>query len=168
MFAFARAPPAKEDVGAGIGEPLGETGETLGPPGLDRSGRGDPRVHRDPGATPALREQGLDSDPAVRRVLSDLAVEVMEVEMYALRVLDALQRGQTGVVEAAANKVFQSEVCQRIARSAFDFGGPEALTNGARVNTLWRQSLWETIGGGTSEMMRSLVARRGLGLGGRS
>ena len=115
-----------------------------------------------------VREQGLDSDPAVRRALSDLAVEVMEVEMFALRVLDAMQCGRPGVVEAAANKVFQSEVCQRIARSAFDFGGPEALVEVARVNTLWRQSLWETIGGGTSEVMRGVVARHGLGLGGRN
>ena len=88
--------------------------------------------------------------------------------MHGLRVLDAMLRGRPGVVEAAANKVFQTEVCQRIARAAFDLGGPEALVNSARVNTLWRQSLWETIGGGTSEVMRGMVARHGLGLGGRS
>ena len=88
--------------------------------------------------------------------------------MHGLRVLDAMLRGRPGVVEAAANKVFQSEVCQRIARAAFDFGGPEALADSARVNTLWRQSLWETIGGGTSEVMRGVVAKQGLGLGGRN
>ena len=101
-------------------------------------------------------------------MILDEGVEVLEVEMFALRVLDAMQCGRPGVVEAAANKVFQSEVCQRIARSAFDFGGPEALVDVARVNTLWRQSLWETIGGGTSEVMRGVVARHGLGLGGRN
>ncbi len=40
--------------------------------------------------------------------------------------------------------------------------------HGARVELLWRQSLWETIGGGTTEVMRGVVARQGLGLGGRS
>ena len=30
---------------------------------------------------------------------------------------------------------------------------------------LWRQSLWETIGGGTSEIMRGVVAKSALGLG---
>ena len=47
-----------------------------------------------------------------------------------------------------------------------DLGGPEALGSGSRLELLWRQSLWETIGGGTSEVMRSLVARHARGLGG--
>jgi hypothetical protein len=115
-----------------------------------------------------LRGRGLLDDPALRRALSELAAQVFEVEMHGLRVLDAMLRGRPAVVEAAANKVFQTEVCQRIARTALEFGGPEALADDARVNTLWRQSLWETIGGGTSEVMRGVVAKQGLGLGGRS
>jgi alkylation response protein AidB-like acyl-CoA dehydrogenase len=115
-----------------------------------------------------LKERGLGCDAAAHRMLSELAAQVFEVEMHGLRVLDAMLRGRPGVVEAAANKVFQSEVCQRIAQAAFDLGGPDALADDARVNTLWRQSLWETIGGGTSEVMRGVVARQGLGLGGRS
>jgi alkylation response protein AidB-like acyl-CoA dehydrogenase len=71
-------------------------------------------------------------------------------------------------VEAAANKVIHTTVCQEIARAALDFGGPDALVCGERVELLWRQSLWETIGGGTSEVMRGVVARHALGLGGRS
>jgi alkylation response protein AidB-like acyl-CoA dehydrogenase len=78
-----------------------------------------------------------------------------------------MQKGQPGVVEAAANKVAQSVVCQNIARAALDLGGPEALVEGTFVEHLWRQSMWETIGGGTSEIMLSVVARQGLGLSGR-
>ena len=69
-------------------------------------------------------------------------------------------------MEAAANKVAHTVVCQEIARAVVDFGGPEALLDGARPALLWRQSLWETIGGGTSEVMRGVVARQALGLGG--
>jgi hypothetical protein len=115
-----------------------------------------------------VRERGLAADPFVRRTLADLAVEALEVEAHALRVLDAMQRGRPAVVEAAANKVVHSLACQKIARAALDFGGPEALVHGARVELLWRQSLWETIGGGTSEVMRGVVAKQGLGLAGRS
>jgi alkylation response protein AidB-like acyl-CoA dehydrogenase len=114
-----------------------------------------------------VRGQGLAGDAAVRRTLSELAARVYEVEMHGLRVLDAMLRGRPGVVEAAANKVFQTDVCQAIARAALDFGGPAALADDARVNTLWRQSLWESIGGGTSEIMRGVVARQALGLAGR-
>jgi alkylation response protein AidB-like acyl-CoA dehydrogenase len=114
------------------------------------------------------RGHGLERDPRVRAVLADLAVRVAEAEASGLRVLDAMMRGMGAAVEAAANKVIHTVVCQEIARAALDFGGPAALVSGERVELLWRQSLWETIGGGTSEVMRGVVARQALGLGGRS
>ena len=79
-----------------------------------------------------------------------------------------MQRGRPGVVEAAANKIVNTLVSQKIARAAMDFGGPHALVEGSRVELLWRQSMWETIGGGTSEIMRGVVARQALGLGARA
>ena len=78
--------------------------------------------------------------------------------------LDAIQRGEAGVVEAAGNKLAGSEACQRIARAAVELGGAEALVRGTTIEFLWRQSISETIGGGTSEVMRGVVARLGLGL----
>ena len=114
------------------------------------------------------RDQGLERDPLARRSFAELSVQVLEVEMHALRVLDAMRRGQPGAVEAAANKVIHTIACQNVARAALDLGGPEALVHGTRVELLWRQSLWETIGGGTSEVMRGVVARHGLGLDARS
>ena len=115
-----------------------------------------------------VREVGLDQDPGVRRTLAGLAVEVLEAEMHGLRVLEAVQNGRPGIAEAAANKVAHTVLCQKIARAALDFGAPEALARGTAVEFLWRQSLWETIGGGTSEVMRGVVARQQLGLGGRT
>jgi hypothetical protein len=126
------------------------------------------RVRRDLEEVVAwARERDLVTDPHVRRTLADLAVRVEEAEIWGLRVLDAMQKGRDAAVEAAANKVVHTLACQEIARAAMAFGGPETLVDGSRVNTLWRQSLWETIGGGTTEIMRSIVARQGLGLGGR-
>jgi alkylation response protein AidB-like acyl-CoA dehydrogenase len=114
-----------------------------------------------------LRASGRDRDPLVRRGLAELAVAVLEAEALALRVVELTQAGRSAVVEAAANKVLHTELCQEIAARAFAWGGAEALVAGARVQQLWLQSLWETIGGGTSEVMRGVVARQGLGLGGR-
>jgi alkylation response protein AidB-like acyl-CoA dehydrogenase len=114
-----------------------------------------------------VRERGLEHDPRVRERQAELAVTALEVEMHALRVLDAMQRGRSGAVEAAASKVVHTRACQEIARWAFDLGGVASLCDDVRVGTLWRQSLWETIGGGTTEIMRGVVARQGLGLGGR-
>jgi alkylation response protein AidB-like acyl-CoA dehydrogenase len=111
-----------------------------------------------------VRARGLASDPLARRALADLSVRVLECEAHALRVLDAMLHGRPAAVEAAANKVSHTEVAQEIAQTALELGGPEALIAGSGPDVLWRQSLWETIGGGTSEIMRSVVARQGLGL----
>ncbi|MCH7708563.1 MAG: acyl-CoA dehydrogenase family protein [Myxococcales bacterium] len=115
-----------------------------------------------------VKQNGLDGDPRVRHRLAELAAEVHQADALGLSVLDVMQRGRPGIAEAAANKVFQSIACQNIARAVMDFGGPEALVAGGRVELLYRQSMWETIGGGTSEIMRSVVAKQALGLAGRT
>jgi alkylation response protein AidB-like acyl-CoA dehydrogenase len=111
-----------------------------------------------------VRGRGLAGDPLARRTLADLSVRVLECEVHALRVLDAMLHGRSDAALAAANKVAHTEAAQEIARAALELGGPEALLAGSRPDVLWRQSLWETIGGGTSEIMRGVVARHGLGL----
>lgn len=114
-----------------------------------------------------LVEEGRAADPVVRYQLAGLAVQVREAELLALQVVALAGQGRDTAVAAAANKVFHTELCQRLARAAFEWGGPEVLVHGSRVQLLWLQSLWETIGGGTSEVMRSVVAKQGLGLAGR-
>ncbi len=108
---------------------------------------------------------GFTRDAAVRSRLGALAADVREAEMHGLRVLDAMAHGRDAAAAAAANKVVHSLTCQSIARAAMDFGGEHALVEGERPELLWRLSLWETIGGGTTEVMRSVVARQALGLG---
>jgi len=142
-----------------LGEALADERHIQFPPG---------RVARDFEDVVAwVRERGLAGDPDVRRSLAELAVDVLEVEAHALRVLDAMQKGRSGAVEAAASKIAHTLVCQRIARAAFAWGGPEPLVAGSPIQLLWLQSLWETIGGGTTEIMRGIVARQALGLSGR-
>ena len=106
-----------------------------------------------------FREQGRGGDPLVRAALAELENEVEAAEALALRVLAEMEAGGDAAVSAAANKVFHTELCQRIARTAVALGGEPALIRGAPPEILYRQSLWETIGGGTSEIMRSVVAR---------
>jgi alkylation response protein AidB-like acyl-CoA dehydrogenase len=111
-----------------------------------------------------VRAHDLAGDPVVRHHLADLAVEVAEVQALTLEMLQAVQDGRSAVVEAASNKLWGSEVCQRIARLATDLGAPEALERDTELEFLWRQTMSETIGGGTSEIMRGLIARNALGL----
>jgi len=112
------------------------------------------------------RESGRDREPIVRDRLADLAVGLAEVQALALVMLAAVEAQVPAVVEAACNKLAGSELAQRIARTAMDLAAPEALVRGTWLEFLWRQSLCETIGGGTSEIMRGLITRVALGLGG--
>jgi alkylation response protein AidB-like acyl-CoA dehydrogenase len=143
-----------------MGEALADERHIQFPPG---------RVRRDLEEVVAwAKRSGLWGDASARARLVDLAVEVAEVEVLGLQVLDAMRRGKPAAVEAAANKVRHTLVCQRVARAALELGGAAALADGERVQTLWRQSIWETIGGGTSEIMRGVVAKQALGLSGGS
>lgn len=114
-----------------------------------------------------LRRHELHRDPVVRHQLSELAVDLAEVEVLALDMVAAVEAGRPAVVEAACNKLAGSELSQRIARLAGDLGAPEAIVRGPMLEFLWRQSISETIGGGTSEIMRGVIARAGLGLAAR-
>jgi alkylation response protein AidB-like acyl-CoA dehydrogenase len=113
-----------------------------------------------------LRAHRRANDPICRRRLAELAVEADEVEVHALQVLDTMLKGRSAVVAAATSKIAHTLACQNIAMAAMEFGAPAALIIGERPELLWRISLWETIGGGTTEVMRGVIARQGLGLGG--
>ncbi|MFE2374538.1 acyl-CoA dehydrogenase family protein [Streptomyces sp. NPDC059398] len=107
---------------------------------------------------------GLGHDPVVRRRLSDLAVKVAEVEALGLALLGDIISGEPSAVPAAYHKLAGTLLTQDIARSAMEFGSSEALVKETDVEFMWRQAILETIGGGTSEMMRGLIARQAFGL----
>lgn len=107
---------------------------------------------------------GLDRDPVVRERLAELAVDVLECQAHALRVLTAQGDDVRASIAAAANKRASTDTIQAIARAAMDFGIPAALTTAAPIEQLWRQTLEESLGGGTTEIMTSIIARQGLGL----
>ena len=104
-------------------------------------------------------------DPIVRATIAELAVELAEVEALSLLMLardPARRRGRCrgGVQQAGRQRVRPADrprrgrpVRRRRPRTRYADG------------FLWRQSVSETIGGGTSEVMRGLVARVALGLG---
>lgn len=140
-----------------LGEALADERHVQFPPG---------RLRRDLDEIAALAcERGLARDAVARRTLADLVVRVAEAEAHALRVLDAMLHGRSATAAAAANKVAHTDAAQAIARAALELFGAEGFVAGAPPEFLWRQSLWESIGGGTSEIMRGVVAKSRLGLG---
>ncbi len=106
---------------------------------------------------------GRDRDPVVRAALLDLAVQVFEAEAQALPMLNP----DATAAQAASNKLTHTRVLQAIARTAMDFGADALLAENG-VERLWRQTMTETIGGGTTQIMEGIVARQRLNLGPRT
>ncbi|WP_321808831.1 acyl-CoA dehydrogenase family protein [Burkholderia sp. BCC1993] len=114
----------------------------------------------------------LSDDPVVRREIARLATDVETAKMLQRRVLAAACKGGVPAVEAAMCKLYSTELGQRLADFALDTLGAEALlrngADGAIAEGKWehsyRATVVDTIGGGSSEVQKNIIARRGLEL----
>jgi alkylation response protein AidB-like acyl-CoA dehydrogenase len=105
----------------------------------------------------------------------ELADRFIETEISILlshRVASMQAKGILPNYEASINKLYGSELAQRIARTASKLGGlfgqlgpesPYAPLTG-RIERMYRIQVGSTLAGGTSEIQRSIIAQRGLGL----
>lgn len=121
----------------------------------------------------ASREgQPLSDDPTVRRDVARFATEVETAKMLQRRVVGEASKGRVPAVEAAMYKVFSTRLGQQITDFVLDLLGPTGLlrhgAEGAVDNGVWEHFFQttplDTIGGGTSEVQKNIIARRGLGL----
>jgi alkylation response protein AidB-like acyl-CoA dehydrogenase len=108
--------------------------------------------------------RGLLRDPVVADRLGDLHVRAEVLRLTAYRGLTATEKyGQPGP-EGSLTKWMWSDTNQRLARMAADLLGPEALIAG----TAWSHELLRTPGnsieGGTTEILKNILAERVLGL----
>ena len=110
-------------------------------------------------------DTGRASDSAVRGQLADIVADIDLVEAGCRELVRATsQRGDTSVA-AARQKLIGTELMQRMARLPSECGDPGAVVAGSPFSLLWRQSILETIAGGTTQIMRDMIARRTLDLG---
>jgi 3-oxocholest-4-en-26-oyl-CoA dehydrogenase alpha subunit len=110
------------------------------------------------------RDCGAIDDAAIGERLRDLIVDVEEVEVAALETLALTEAGRDSTGPAARVKLLGSQASQAIARCAFDAGFVSATDRDGDLAHLWRESVMETIAGGTSEIMRGVLARSELGM----
>jgi len=116
--------------------------------------------------------QPLAEDPVIRQRLAQLAIEVEVAWCLSYRVATTQSRHEIPGPESPANKVFTSEMIQRLAQVGMQMMG---LYGQLAFNTKWAPlkgkierlyltSIASTIAGGTSEIQRNIIAERGLGL----
>jgi alkylation response protein AidB-like acyl-CoA dehydrogenase len=119
-----------------------------------------------------IKKNGNGNDPLIRQKLADLAIEIKSARLFALRVAWMLDRGKIPNYEASMLKMVVSEIEQDLVQTAMQIFGPYGqLQKGSRWAPLdgkfewrYRDSLEALITRGTSEIMRNIIAQRGLGL----
>jgi alkylation response protein AidB-like acyl-CoA dehydrogenase len=122
--------------------------------------------------TTSRRGIPLARDPVVRRQLAELATDIEVLRLLFYRTGWMIQEGLPTPYESALGKVLADETGQKLAAVGMELLGLYGpLTAGSRwvalrgrVQHLYQTSLGHTIAGGTSEVLRSTVATRGLGL----
>jgi alkylation response protein AidB-like acyl-CoA dehydrogenase len=110
--------------------------------------------------------------PGVRHRLAELKIEFEVGRMLSYRVASLQAQGRIPNQEASMSKLYGSELQQRLARSAVEIMGLSGqLLPGSkwaplagRVAEYYLASVSTTVAAGTSEIMRNIIAIRGLGL----
>ncbi|GAA1025428.1 MULTISPECIES: acyl-CoA dehydrogenase family protein [Amycolatopsis] len=109
--------------------------------------------------TAMLRRRGLDRDPVARDRVARVWIEVAGVRAAAHRVAGAEPGPEASIV-----KLRWSRAEQRLAALAFDLLGDGDSADHARWRHARLRSRGATLEGGTSEVLRDVLAERVLGL----
>jgi alkylation response protein AidB-like acyl-CoA dehydrogenase len=119
----------------------------------------------------------LRDDPVIRSRLARLVTEAEVARVLGLRVVAASMKaektkGAPPTVESSEYKLYATEYSRRLANASMDIAGPgsqlrvktETAPMEGRAESTYRYTVIDTIGGGTSEVQKNIIARRALGL----
>jgi alkylation response protein AidB-like acyl-CoA dehydrogenase len=108
--------------------------------------------------------RGLLDDPVVADRLGELHLKAEILRLTAYRGLSTIEKyGQPGP-EGSLTKWMWSETNQQLTQFAADLLGPSALTSGTNWSYELLRARGNTIEGGTTEILKNIVAERVLGL----
>lgn len=91
--------------------------------------------------------------------LADMATEIMAAELLVNRACELKMRGESITKEAAMAKYYSSEMAVKISTDAVQIFGGYGYTKDFPVEKFYRDSKLCTIGEGTSEVQKLVIAR---------
>ena len=101
---------------------------------------------------------------AVQWMLADAATEIQAARLMVYWAASIKQKGVRYTTEAAMAKLFATEVSERVCRNAIQVHGGFGYSREFPVERIYRDTRLMTIGEGTSEIQRLVIAREILKL----
>lgn len=121
-----------------------------------------------------LLESSPVDDPIVADRLAQFEIEITGLRGLCRKVVEESEAGTAGPSDASIVKLFYSELLQRMTDFGAEVGGLAAHTELAKpMSSGWESGAWMldfigswewTIPGGASEIQRTIIGERGLGL----
>jgi len=118
-------------------------------------------------------DEPLKDDPVIRQRIARLVTDGEVARVLGLKVVAAsMKGGAPPTTEASEYKLFATELSKRLADASMDIGAPgsqlrvrtEEAPMAGRSESTYRYTVIDTIGGGSSEIQKNIIARRALGL----
>jgi alkylation response protein AidB-like acyl-CoA dehydrogenase len=96
-------------------------------------------------------------------MLADMSTEIEAARLLIYRAAWLKDQGHNFTKEAAMAKLFASETAERVAYKAIQIHGGYGYSAEFPLERIYRDQRLLTIGEGTSEILRMVIARRVLG-----
>jgi alkylation response protein AidB-like acyl-CoA dehydrogenase len=103
--------------------------------------------------------QPIASYEAIQWMLADAATEIDAARMMIYRAAWLKENGRPYNKEAAMGKMFATEMAERVCRNAIQIHGGYGYSSEYPVERIYRDARLMTIGEGTSEIQRLVIAR---------
>ncbi len=105
----------------------------------------------------------ISSFQAIQFMLADMVTETEAARLLTYRAARLKQEGKKTTQESAMAKLFSSEVAVRVAEKGIQIHGGYGYVKDYPAEKFWRDAKLCTIGEGTSEIQRMVIARELLG-----
>ncbi len=95
----------------------------------------------------------------IRHLLADMQTEVDAARLLVYRAADLATRGVACSREVSMAKLFASETLQKVTRNGMQILGGHGMLPEADMERYFREGMQSTIGGGTSQIQRTIIAK---------
>jgi alkylation response protein AidB-like acyl-CoA dehydrogenase len=106
----------------------------------------------------------LAGHQAIQWMIADAATQIDAARLLVYRAAWLKGRGLPFSKEAAVGKLFATEIAEAVCRNAIQILGSYGYSSEYPVERMYRDARLMTIGEGTSEVQRMVIARRVLGI----